>query len=1360
MKPLRRLVAGLLALAFAVQPAASQVRVVAPAPAAPALPTVVGQSPAPLSLNLPSLSAAPKLAVPSLAPAPTLVVSQALTLPHAAAARALAAPIRAASAAKAEEPKTEFARKVQSIAAGVAEAGKGLENPGADGGRGAAEKVFSILGGGSVISGADADLSPAQLDAVKGVSDSLERAVAVAAGRVLRGMALSVRSRGSSSRFTNTDDKPDYDVMVRVGGTPEEAAAAISENLPALKASLTEAVLAEARPHFPGVELKVSVEGPVQLSDPADRSKVSGVFMLPVHVYGPSGLLVDSDVTFTGRPEYANDYPGAFDAQLAALERVGVPRGAALADIRLAKRFFTGVLGSYKAWQGGPSGVGVEQMVLQSGGSFDGMMAKMYDAAFEADGLERGAKKARRHWLVKNQFMAPANFVDLISDKAWTKLAFAAKAYREAKAAGRTVGLDALRPEKAAPTPLSQPRRRDIPVVAAALSQTPSLDMAATQNQVRTKELVRSAVKRLRAAGRPVEDYAVALRRAEGRGIYTVTLRLPAGADAPAVMAELTRLLRAGDPRAAFSEAAAPALRAPDAWVVLRARGGGAALEKTAKKLSKRLGLGRGEFETRPGGVYALGYRLGDMGGAEFAQAVKGFFNGASGAELVSVEVPQSAPEAAPAESVGRLTLEMLTRFTQDGPAPAARGDAYLYAQGAKALPAGLEDAGRARAAAPLIPGPGESLTRTKLYRRGGRAYILLEDPEAEGPNTTRPVKVPLQLAQGIVTDTLVEAVYQGKFIRALRPIGAYAADMVIGRVTRVGSELRLSALFTGDQAKVLYAPLPLSAAASEGRILQAFVRPAQAGFEAVPLIDLGTELTPEIAAREIALRHGARGYFEREVIEQAEGIGRSQDPEADFKRMKESKGRSEDLRALPFVTIDPAGAGDLDDAYYIRREADGSWTWYLATADVGAYVRPGTPAFRAAARIGNTFYSVDKEGVPEYPMNHPVVSKSVSSLLAGKDSLAMVTKMRFSPEGKFLLEDSEVFLGLVRVQGRYTYGQVAELWKGKPDHGIAHVDQVALARELSRLLDGQDSERGKLKLSFIELRHGKGADGRWGTSVVEHDPLESESHRLIEELKVYGNRAIATRLEAVAAGAPHISRVHPAQDEKVDERLRKELSAVGAPWRSDETLWRYLARLKADAGLSAEVKETAQLLALRSRASALYAADDAEGHEGLALAAKAYDHPSTPIRRFSDMYNRALLEAYLEGGDPKAVHEAVVADLKALGFSGFEEYLDHLNGREQAARRMDREFEAFMAVYELAKPENKGRRFTGYVKMLKEGRNAEAVIQLRELPVSITLSGEEARRFKLLGEVSVLVRSADPSAQSVDAVVTPAGGR
>jgi ribonuclease R len=600
-----------------------------------------------------------------------------------------------------------------------------------------------------------------------------------------------------------------------------------------------------------------------------------------------------------------------------------------------------------------------------------------------------------------------------------------------------------------------------------------------------------------------------------------------------------------------------------------------------------------------------------------------------------------------------------------------------------------------------------------------------------------------------------VDVAFDEKGVRGVKPIGAYAADVVIGRVANG----LLSPLFTGDSAKSLYAPMPIAGAAKEGAILQVFVRPAEAGYEAVPLLDLGTQLTPEIAAREIALRHGARGYFEESVIRQAEDVGRTQDPEADFKRMKAAKGRSEDLRGLPFVTIDPVGAGDLDDAYYIRKEADGSYTWYLATADVAAYVKPGTPAFRAAARIGNTFYSVDKDGVSEFPMNHPVVSKSVSSLLAGKDSLAMVSKMRFSKTGEFLLGESEVFLGLVRVQGRYTYDQVAALWKGQAGHEVKHEEQVALARELSGKLRRTDEARGKLELSFTETEHKKGPDGRWGTFVVEHDPLIKESHQLIEELKVYGNRAIAVRLEAIAesAGVPHISRVHPAQEERVNERLRKELSSIGVPWPVNQDLWEYLAELRSRTDLSAEVKETAQILALRSRSSALYSADDAEGHEGLALVAKAYDHPSTPIRRFSDMFNRALLEAYLEGSDVKAAYESMLADMKALGFASLDEYLQHLNGREQAARQMDHEVDEFMSVYELAKPENRGRGFTGYVKLARPGRNAEAVIQLRELPVTIIVRGEDAKRYQLLDEVAVVVKGADPDRMKVDASIRKA---
>jgi hypothetical protein len=42
---------------------------------------------------------------------------------------------------------------------------------------------------------------------------------------------------------------------------------------------------------------------------------------------------------------------------------------------------------------------------------------------------------------------------------------------------------------------------------------------------------------------------------------------------------------------------------------------------------------------------------------------------------------------------------------------------------------------------------------------------------------------------------------------------------------------------------------MPIAGAAKEGTILQVFVKPAGTGYEAVPLLDLGAQLTPEIAA-------------------------------------------------------------------------------------------------------------------------------------------------------------------------------------------------------------------------------------------------------------------------------------------------------------------------------------------------------------------------------------------------------------------------------------------------------------------------------------------------------------------------------
>ncbi|MFA5139121.1 MAG: RNB domain-containing ribonuclease [Elusimicrobiota bacterium] len=1354
----------LLSLGLLSQSAFSQVRsvVIEAPPLAPGqgFSPAVGAQALPRDLTLPPMSLGAPSVLPGLksqgvAPAAGLSAPgealPSLSLPVSRVAAPAASPVRPEKAVlpAAQAPKTPFEKKLQAVSSAVQEAGKELDRPGADDGRQAAERQFQALTGetfeelldeslsgglrpaqeqgdgpGNLIEdAAQAEHSPRQARRVERTNLLLETAVSDAVKTFLA-EPVEVRSRGSSARMTYTGDSPDYDLMVKLPADVQTDSF-MRDNLKAIKA----AIEASARRGLAGPDEEVVVTGPKGLNDPATGAHVEGVYLLELHVVDKNTrrILVDADVTFASREDYANAYPDYFQAQMDRARAAGGDKAVSrlLRDIRLAKLLFIALIGSYKPWHGGPSGVGVEQMVVQAGG-FDSMMDRVYEAAFQEDGTPRGLKKASRLWKVENPFMQPSNFVDLLSDGAWKQLAHAAKKYRQARLTGRPVRLSELRREKEAPVRFEKPKEPEIAVTEAG----PLLQVTIPFSTRLKLNKLAPLAKGMHA--KVVRDRAVML--------------LEPGADPGTAAKTFAAALLKADPGARIGE---PSVAASAFDVMLRLRPrmrGPDSLRRLLRGLSRRFGLKQPSLSMGADGTLGIRFSGQVEDRQAFVKLAADYLRSRS-ESLAGVVFPAGPKGAEVAgrslvEEPGSLTLEMLKKFTLSGPRPESRGDAYLYAQGAKVLPGGLE-AARPEPSKESGTEGGES-QRSILYRRNGRVYVLVQTHDEEGFPKMKPMNIPARMTQGIVSDTLVEVRFDGKTVRSVRSIGAYAADMLIGRV----SGKTLVPLFDSEgPVRRLYEPLPLASAAKEGRIVQAFVRRAASGFEAVPLLDLGDRITPEIAAREIALRHGARGYFDEAVLRQAEDIGRAQAPSIE----------AADMRSLPFVTIDPVGAGDLDDAYYIEKAADGSYTWYLATADVAQYERPGTPAFRAAARIGNTFYSIDKDGVPEYPMNHPVVSKYVASLLAGKDSLAMVTKMRFSPSGEFLLDQSEVFLGKVRVAGRYTYDQVAALWKGGKDHGVRHVDQVALARELSDKLTRQDTDRGKLKLSFTHTAHRPEPDGRWTTEVEREDPLLSESHRLIEELKVYGNRVIATRLNSISreAGVPHISRVHPPQDETVNERLREELSSLGAPWPEGKPLWQYLDGLRIRKDLRPEVKESAQWLALMSRNHAVYALDDAEGHEGLALRAEEYDHPSTPIRRFSDMYNRAILEASLEGGDPKAVYEAVLKDVQDMGFADLKEYMEHLNGREQAAGQMDREVDEFMSVYMLSQPENAGRTFSGYVKIARGGRNAQVTIQLREIPAFIILKGEDARSYRLMDEVSVTVRGADVERLKVDAKIT-----
>jgi len=83
------------------------------------------------------------------------------------------------------------------------------------------------------------------------------------------------------------------------------------------------------------------------------------------------------------------------------------------------------------------------------------------------------------------------------------------------------------------------------------------------------------------------------------------------------------------------------------------------------------------------------------------------------------------------------------------------------------------------------------------------------------------------------------------------------------------------------------------------------------------------------------------------------------------------------DLTDLPFVTIDPPSAMDLDQAVHLSRDGSGFLVRY-AIADVTSFVTPGGPIDVEAHRRGVTFYGPDRRA----PL-HPVeLSEGAASLL------------------------------------------------------------------------------------------------------------------------------------------------------------------------------------------------------------------------------------------------------------------------------------------------------------------------------------------------------------------------------------------
>ena len=117
----------------------------------------------------------------------------------------------------------------------------------------------------------------------------------------------------------------------------------------------------------------------------------------------------------------------------------------------------------------------------------------------------------------------------------------------------------------------------------------------------------------------------------------------------------------------------------------------------------------------------------------------------------------------------------------------------------------------------------------------------------------------------------------------------------------------------------------------------------------------------------------------------------------------------------LAFVTLDPEGSLDLDQAFHLSRTADGYLIRY-AIADVAAFVTPGGAIDTEAHARGETLYAPTSRTA----LHPPLLSEGAASLLPGQDRPALVWELTLDQQGATVA--ATVARALVRSRAKLSY--------------------------------------------------------------------------------------------------------------------------------------------------------------------------------------------------------------------------------------------------------------------------------------------------------------------------------------------------
>jgi exoribonuclease R len=396
-----------------------------------------------------------------------------------------------------------------------------------------------------------------------------------------------------------------------------------------------------------------------------------------------------------------------------------------------------------------------------------------------------------------------------------------------------------------------------------------------------------------------------------------------------------------------------------------------------------------------------------------------------------------------------------------------------------------------------------------------------------------------------------------------------------------------------------------------------------------------------------------------------------------------------DDLRDIEFLTIDPPGSTDLDQALHLERTATGAVLHY-AIADLPAFVAPGGAIDEEARRRGQTLYAADGR-----ISLHPVaISEDAASLLPDRDRRAFVWR--------FVLDDgarpiqTTLRRAVIRSRAQWSYAEA----QAAIDAGTAPPSLQALPW-FGRLRLEREAERGGVSLNVPEARI-VADDG--GYRLERDAPLPVEDWNA--QVSLLTGMAAA---DLMLRGGVGILRTMPAAEADDVSAFRAQTVALGIPWATDVEYGQYLRTLDRRSPAALAILDAAAGL-FRGAGYAAFDGDAPDDPRQAAIGAP-YAHATAPLRRLVDRWSLVICEALANHRDVPGWARASLGTLPKIMARS-----DGLANRLDGAT-LDRVEAALLSG-------RQGRLFAGVV---LGHRNDGARVQLADPPVTAKVPGLDA---------------------------------